>query len=64
MEQKITITYWQDGEFWLGYLNAHPEYMTQGMTLEELRDNLKDIYLDLHSGQIPCPRQQEDLVFV
>ncbi|TVR00741.1 MAG: type II toxin-antitoxin system HicB family antitoxin [Desulfovibrionales bacterium] len=56
MEHKMTITYWQDGEFWLGYLNAHPEYMIQGMTLEKLRDNLKDIYLDLHSGQIPCPR--------
>ena len=36
--------YWQDGNMYLGYLEEYPDYMTQGKTIEELKDNLKDIY--------------------
>ena len=46
MNKKI-ITYWQDGDFWLGYINDYPEYVTQGMTLYELIENLNDIFHDL-----------------
>ncbi len=35
--------YWQDEEFWLGYLEEYPDYWTQGETLEELKKNLRDI---------------------
>lgn len=38
----------------MGYLEDYPDYMTQGETLEELRDNLKDICMEITSGQIPC----------
>ena len=49
---KATYKYWQEGEFWLGYLEAFPDYMTQGISLEELKENLADLYKDL----IPtCP---------
>lgn len=41
------ITYWQDGNYWLGYMNEYPEYLTQGLSFEELIDNLKDIYHDV-----------------
>lgn len=54
---------WQDGVFWLGYLEEYPDYMTQGMSREELKDNLRDIYMELNSGRIPCVRKEEDLVF-
>ena len=30
---------------WLGYLAEHPDYMTQGMSQAELRENLRDINL-------------------
>ncbi len=40
---------WQDGAFWLGYLEEYPDYMTQGMTREELKDNLRDIYFSAKS---------------
>jgi hypothetical protein len=50
---KIKYIYWKDGEFWLGYLEDYPDYMTQGSILEELQVNLKDIYKDLTSGKIP-----------
>ena len=40
----LKYTYWQDGEMWLGYLEEYPDYMTQGENMEELLENLKDIY--------------------
>ena len=46
---------------WLGYLEDFPDYMTQGQTLEELQDNLKDIYQDVTSGQIPGVRRVAEL---
>ncbi len=45
----VKIVYWQDEDFWLGYLQDYPDYMTQGETLEELEENLKDIYNDITS---------------
>jgi len=42
--EKIKFTYWEDKGMYVGYLLGYPDYMTQGETLEELQDNLKDIY--------------------
>ncbi len=63
MEKKKFI-YWQDGEMWLGYLEEYPDYMTQGETLEELKENLRDIYNELISGNIPCVRKVAELEVV
>jgi hypothetical protein len=51
--QKKKYVYFQDNGLWLGHWEEFPDYMTQGETLEELQDNLKDIYKDLTSGNIP-----------
>ncbi len=51
---KLKYVYWNDGEDWLGYLEEYPDYMTQGQTLDELKENLKDIFLELKSGAIPA----------
>jgi len=59
--EKKKFTYWQDGEIWLGYLEEYPDYMTQGETLEELKENLIDIYNELISGNIPCVRKVAEL---
>ena len=45
MGTKITMIYWKSDKFWLGKLLEHPEIMTQGETLEELEENIKDAYL-------------------
>jgi predicted RNase H-like HicB family nuclease len=42
---KFQITYCQDNKFWLGFINDYPEYTTQGMSLDEFIENLKDIYM-------------------
>ena len=34
-----------------------PDYWTQGETLDDLIEHLKDLYLDLSSGQIPGIRK-------
>ncbi|MBI5409841.1 MAG: type II toxin-antitoxin system HicB family antitoxin [Nitrospirae bacterium] len=61
METKKYI-YWQDEGMWIGYLEEYPDYMTQGETLEELKENLKDIYNDLTSNALPCVRKVAELV--
>ncbi len=58
------FTYWQDDDFYLGYLNDYPDYQTQGMSKEELVANLKDLLVDLESGEIPYVRKVEELVVV
>ncbi len=58
---NIRYIYWQDSDFWLGHLEEYPEYVTQGTTFEELRENLTDLYKDLSSGEIPCVRKVGEL---
>ncbi len=55
------FTYWQDGEMWLGYLDQYPDYMTQGTSLEDLKEHLLDLYKDLSSSVIPNVRQHSEL---
>ena len=59
---SLKYTYWQDDEMWLGYLQEYPDYMTQGETIEELQENLRDIYQELISGTIPSVRHVAELV--
>ena len=40
--EKFTAVFEQDGDWWIGYLEELPGANTQGRTLEEARENLKD----------------------
>ncbi len=53
--------YWRHGEHWLGYFEEYPDYWTQGETLEDLRNHLKDLFRDLTSGEIPGIRRVAEL---
>lgn len=53
--------YWQDGEHWLGYFEEYPDYVTQGETLEDLQAQLKGLFADLTSGEIPGIRKRAEL---
>ncbi len=57
----MKYTYWQDGEMWLGYLEEYPDYWTQGETIEELEEDLRDILRELTSGAIPGVRRVGEL---
>jgi len=58
----VKIVYWEEDGAWIGYLQDYPDYWTQGETFEDLKDHLKDLYLDINSGQIPSIRKVEELV--
>jgi len=57
----LRFIYWQDGEFWLGYLEEYPDYMTQGESLDDLQAHLRDLYRDLTSGDLPAVRRVAEL---
>ena len=59
--KAIKYAYWQDEDMWLGYLEEYPDYWTQGETIEELKENLRDIYRELTSGSIPYVRRVAEL---
>jgi predicted RNase H-like HicB family nuclease len=53
MITKMNMVYWKSDKFWLGKLLEHPEIMTQGETLEELEENLRDAYLMMAMDDVP-----------
>jgi hypothetical protein len=46
---------------WLGYFEEFPDYLTQGETIEDLQENLRNLYKDLTSGEIPGIRRVAEL---
>jgi predicted RNase H-like HicB family nuclease len=62
--KKVGFSYWQDGEFWLGHLDEFPEYLTQGESLEDLKEHLLDLHRELTSGVIPGVRRHAELEIV
>jgi predicted RNase H-like HicB family nuclease len=46
---------------WIGWLEEYPDYRSQGKTLDELKESLKDIYQDLTSVKIPHVRRYGEL---
>jgi len=53
METKLKMIYWKSEKFWVGKLLERPEIMTQGETLEELEDNMKDAYALMTMEDVP-----------
>jgi hypothetical protein len=60
--QTVKYVYWQEDDAWLGYLEEYPDYWTQGESLDDLLAHLRDLYVDLSSGQIPGVRRLGELV--
>jgi hypothetical protein len=59
----VEIIYWQEDDgMWLGYLRDYPDYWTQGESLEDLREHLRDLYHDVTSGEIPGIRMRDELI--
>jgi len=58
--QTVKYIYWQEDDAWLGYLHDYPDYWTQGETLDDLKDHLRDLYDDLTSGELPGIRKMDE----
>ena len=59
--KTVKYIHWKDSDMWLGYLEDYPDYMTQGEDLQDLEANLRDIYDELTSGNIPGVRKVAEL---
>jgi predicted RNase H-like HicB family nuclease len=53
MKTKFNMIYWKSDKFWVGKLLEHPEIMTQGETLEELEENMRDAYIMMTMEDVP-----------
>ena len=58
---RMTMIYWKGEKFWLGKLKEHPEIMTQGATLEELEENLKDAYQMIVMEGVPKEHREKGI---
>lgn len=56
METRIKFVHWQGDRFWLGYPVDFPDDLTQGETLDELRESLRELYRDLTAAGSRCLR--------
>ena len=62
MSKKVTMIYWKSEKFWLGKLLEYPEVMTQGETVEELEENIKDAYLLMAMDEVPEAFRTKEIV--
>ena len=66
MERRFTLVYWVDDGWFVGKLKEVPGVFSQGETLEELEQNIRDAYgLMLEEEQEPAQRpglQTKDIV--
>lgn len=61
METKLKMIYWKGEKFWVGKLLEHPEIMTQGETLEELEENMRDAYALMALDDVPAQHEIKEL---
>ncbi len=59
MGTELTMIYWKGKKYWLGKLREHPEIMTQGRTLKELEENLRDAYRLMVMEDVPEEHRQK-----
>lgn len=53
IERNLTLIYWKGEKYWLGKLLENPDIMTQGKTVKELIENIKDAYYQMTLDEIP-----------
>jgi len=59
MKTELKMIYWKSGKFWLGKFEEHPEIMTQGRTLKELEENLRDAYKMMLMEDVPADYREK-----
>jgi len=61
VNKKLNMVYWKGNKFWVGKLLEYPEIMTQGETIAELEENIKDAYLMMTLEDVPVEHQIKEL---
>ena len=60
--EKKKFVYYEEAKMLVGWLEEFPDDRTQGETLEELQENLKDIYAEPPGGSVPAVHRIGELV--
>lgn len=60
--QTVEFVSWEEDGSWLGYLQDFPDYWTQGETLEDLKELLRDLHAELTGGQVSGIRKVDALI--
>ena len=45
---KLNIVYKKEKEWFIGHIQEYPDYESQGKTMDELKENLIEIYNDIN----------------
>jgi len=61
METKLRMVYWKGEKFWVGKLLEYPDIMTQGRTLKELEQNMKEAYMLMTMEDVPKEHKIKEL---
>ncbi len=61
MKTKLKMIYWKGEKFWVGKLVEYPEIMTQGETLEELEENMKDAFVLMTMEDVPVEHKVKEV---
>ena len=54
--------YWEEDGWFIGHFLEYPDYWTQGTTLDDLKEHLRELYNDLTGGEIPGIRKVDELI--
>ncbi len=61
MNVQLRMVYWTGEQHWLGKLVDHPEIMSQGESIEELEENLRDAYREMLLDEVPPDHAIKDI---
>ena len=59
MREYFTLEYWRDEDWYVGRLQEVPGVFSQGKTLEELEENIRDAYGLVLADRAPLLTPQE-----
>jgi predicted RNase H-like HicB family nuclease len=65
MSQSLILEYWKDDDWFVGRLKGIPGVFSQGQTLDELEENIRDAYKLMIEDEEPAPinSQIKELIF-
>ena len=58
MQRQFTLEYWIDDDWYVGKLQEVPGVFSQGETLDELEDNIRDAYALVMEEQLSNSRPE------
>jgi hypothetical protein len=50
---EFSMIYRKRNDWFIGHIQEYPDYESQGRSLDELKQNLVEIYKDIHYGLVP-----------